>query len=36
MKLGTQSQCSGTTQRDEVGEEVGRGFGMGGDMYTCG
>ena len=25
MKLGTQSQCSGTTQRDRVGREVGGG-----------
>jgi len=24
MKQGTQSQCSGTTQRDRVGRDVGR------------
>ena len=34
MKQGTQSQCSGTTWRDEVGREVGDGFRMGGRMYT--
>jgi len=32
MKQGTQSRCSGTTQRDRVGREVGRGFRIGGDM----
>ena len=32
MKQGTQSRCSGTTQRDGVGKEVGRGFRMGGHM----
>ena len=32
MKQGTQSWCSGTTQRDRVG----RGFRIGGNMYTCG
>jgi len=30
MKKGTQSQCSGTAQRDRVGREVGDGYGMGG------
>ena len=30
MKQGTQSQCSGTTQRDGVGRETGGGFRMGG------
>ena len=29
MKQGTQSQCSGTAQRDRVGREVGRMFRMG-------
>ena len=29
MRQGTQSQCTGTTQRDEMGREVGRGFRMG-------
>ena len=29
-KLGTQSQCSGTTQRERVGREVGVGFRIGG------
>ena len=29
MKQGTQSQCSGTTQRDGAGREVGGGFRMG-------
>ena len=29
MKQGTQSQCSGTTQRDGVGREVGWKFSMG-------
>ena len=34
MKQGTQNQCSGTTQRDGVGREVG---GLdGGHMYTRG
>ena len=35
MKQGTQSWCSGTTQRD-VGKEVGVGFRMVGHMYTHG
>ena len=35
MKQGTQSQCSGTTQRDGVGRDVGGGFRMRGHMYTC-
>ena len=29
MKQGTQSQCSGTTQRDRVRREVGAGSGWG-------
>jgi len=33
MKQGTQSQCSGTTQRDRIGREVGEGFRIRGDMY---
>ena len=36
MKQGTQSWCSGTTQRDSVGREVEGGFSMGGRLYTCG
>ena len=35
MKQGTQSWCSGTTQMDGVGREVGRVFRMVGYMYTC-
>ena len=35
-KQGTQSWCSGTTQRNRVEREVGVGFRMGGYMYTCG
>ena len=34
MKPGTQSWCSGTTQRDRVGREVGRGFRMGGQSHV--
>ena len=30
MKQGTQSECSGTTQSDGLGREVGGGFRMGG------
>ena len=30
------STTSGTTQRDEVGREVGGGFRIGGHMYTRG
>ena len=30
-----QSQCSGTTKRDEVRREVGGGFRMGAHMCTC-
>ena len=30
MKQGTQSQCSGTTQRDGMGRKVVVGFRMGG------
>ena len=29
MRQGTQSQCTGTIQRDGMGREVGEGFGMG-------
>ena len=29
MKQGTQSQCTGTTPRDEMGRKVGGGFRMG-------
>jgi len=29
MKQGTQSQCSGPTQRDRVGREEGAGFRIG-------
>jgi len=32
MKQGTQSRCTGTTQRNGMGRKVGRGFGMG---NTC-
>ena len=30
-EAGTQSQCSGTTQRDGVGRDVGGGTGRGAD-----
>jgi len=30
------TQCSGTTQRDRVGNEMGWGFTMGGHIYTRG
>ena len=33
---GTQSQCSGTTQRDGVGRDMGEGFRIGGHIYTHG
>ena len=33
MKQGIQSWCSGTTQRDGVGREVGGGFRMGGHVH---
>ena len=33
---GTQSQCSGTTQRDGVGRDTGEGFRIGGHIYTHG
>ena len=33
MKQGTQSQCSGTTKRDELERDVGGGVQDGGD--TC-
>ena len=33
---GTQSQCSGTTQRDGVGRELGGGFRTRGHMSTLG
>ena len=36
MKQGTQSQCSGTTQRDGVGREEGAGFRMGEHMCSRG
>ena len=36
MKLSTQSQCTGTTQSDGMGREVGGVFRMGGHMYTRG
>ena len=36
MKQGTQSQCSGTTQRAGVGRVVGGRIRLGGHMYTCG
>jgi len=36
MKQGTQSWCTGTTQRDGMGREVGERFGTVGHMYTCG
>ena len=36
MKQGPQSWCSGTTQRNGVGKEVGGGFRMVGYMYTHG
>jgi len=34
MKQGTQSQCTGTTQRDGMGREVGGGFRRMGDTCT--
>ena len=36
MKQGTQSRGAGTTQRDGMGREVGRGFRMGRHMCTWG
>jgi len=36
MKQGTQSRCTGTIQRDQMGREVGAGFRTGGHMYTHG
>ena len=36
IKQGTQSWCSGTTQRDGVGREPGRGVQDGGRMYARG
>ena len=36
MKQGTQSQCTGTTQRNGMGRAVGGGIGTGGHMYTRG
>ena len=33
MKQGTQSWCSGTTWRDEVGREMGGVSGWGGDTH---
>ena len=35
MKQGTRSQCTGITQRDGVGKETGRGFGIGGMADSC-
>ena len=36
MHEGTQSRCSGTTQRDGVGRKVGGGFRMGeSHVYLC-
>ena len=35
-EAGHPKPCSGRTQRDRVGREVGEGFRMGGHMYTCG
>jgi len=35
MKQGTQIQCTGTTQRDGMGEGVGSRVQDGGHMYTC-
>ena len=32
--LGTQNQCTGMTQRDGMGREMGGRFGMGEHMYT--
>jgi len=34
MRQGTQSRCSGTTQRDGVGRELGGGLQDGGDTYA--
>jgi len=34
MKQGTQSWCTGTTQRDGMGEGSERGVQDGGHMYT--
>jgi len=36
VKQGTQSRCSGATQRDGVGRKVGGGFRMWGHMCTRG
>ena len=36
MKQGTQSQCTGTIQRDGMGRVVGGGVRDGGHMYTYG
>jgi len=36
MKQGTQSQCTGTIQRDGMERKLGEGFGTGGHMYTHG
>ena len=36
MHEGTKIQCSGTTQRDRVENEMEWGFTMGGHMYTHG
>ena len=34
-KQSTQSQYTGTTQRDGMGREVGVGFGMGSHVHPC-
>ena len=36
MKQGTQNQCTGMTQREGMGREMGGRFGMGEHMYTGG
>ena len=36
MKQGTESQGSGTTQKDRMEREEGGGSGLGGHMYTSG
>ena len=36
MKQGTQSWCTGTTERDGIKREGGWVFGIGGHMYTHG
>ena len=36
MRQGTQGWCTGMTQRDGMGRDVGGGVQNGGHMYTCG